>query len=166
MPDSTVLGSTAKELNGESYNDIVQVVIQQVWQSFFHDFLLWHSLEAVNFPLHLLEALINLLLLAVCLSLGGLLGLRTRFGSRCIWVLRRLRRLWCLRNFWRFGWFGLLGLCLSASLFGWGYKKGSERRYQKQCLRSICTLLKCWQTPSISYCALILLHLIKLCLDA
>lgn len=31
IPDSTLFGSTVKQLNRESYNDIVQIVIQQVW---------------------------------------------------------------------------------------------------------------------------------------
>lgn len=104
-------------MDKEPYNDVVQVVIQQVWESFFHDFLLRHSFEAVNFPLHLLEGLVDLLLLGICWGLSGLLGLWTRFGFRGIGVLRWF---WCLGNFWGFG---LLGLSWSASLFGWGYRK-------------------------------------------
>lgn len=102
------------------YNDVVQVVIQQVWESFLHDFLLRHSLEAIHFPLHLLKGFVDLLLLPVSLSLGTLLGLRTRFGFRCIWVFRWF---WCLWDFWWFGRFGFLGLSRSASFFGSGYEK-------------------------------------------
>ena len=126
--------SSARRVGGDAHNNIVQVVVQQVGQGLGHDLLLAHALEAVPFPLHLLEAFVYLLLLAVRLALLGLLGLGPRLGlggGGVLGGLRSLRylgRLGGLRGLWRlwdFGGFrllGLLGLCCSASLFGWSYE--------------------------------------------
>lgn len=88
----------------ESYNDIVQVVVQQVRQCLLHHFLFRHPFKTVNFPLHLLEVLIYFLLLPICWHRAGLLGLWTRFGFWRVWVFGWFR---CLGDF---RWFGFLGL--------------------------------------------------------
>ena len=123
-------------MDGDAHNNVVQVVFEQVWQGFCHDLFLAHSLETVPFPLDLLEAIVYFLLLAVRLALLGLLGLGTWLGLwgggvlggfwyfGRLWGLRRLGRLW---DFGGFRLLGLLGLCWSASLFGWSYEARPKR---------------------------------------
>ena len=118
-------------MDGDAHNNVVQVVVEQVRQGFCHDLFLAHSLETVPFPLDLLEAFIYFLLLAVRLALLSLLGLGAWLGLRGgrvlwgLWYLGRLGGLGGLGRLWDFGGFrllGFLGLCCSASLFGWSYE--------------------------------------------